>query len=166
MIFCDHLDLCQEVSHTCKNVTIPLTTPTGCGVQPALNGLTHPLTLHAIASIGGMLPKKSEALPATSATPSSCSRFTSRAHNLLRIYGSASLPLLTRCWCSSNCLRATMSMTPYLWNSVGQAILLSSRPSRLPTLLPRPTPEALSMVRAAVVLVPNFRLRLPLPAVV
>ena len=54
-------------------------------------------------------------------------------------------------------------MTSYLWNSnkAGSGLPPLTSP-RVPTSLRRPTPEALSKVRAAMVLVPILRLLLPL----
>ena len=46
-----------------------------------------------IASIGGILVKWSDALPAISATPVSCNLLIHLAHNLLRISSSVPLPL-------------------------------------------------------------------------
>ena len=97
--------------------------------------LTNNEKIMRMASIGGILAKRSQALLAISVHLRSCNLLISLARNLLRISDSVPLPLFvsdhwvslgfmflpaaaSRCLCSSICLRGPMSMTPFLWNSV------------------------------------------------
>ena len=124
--------------------------------------MTSALTFSAEKN-GGSLAKRSEALPEISVTPSSCNLLISLAHNLLRVSGSASVPLFVsdyrvsmglivlpanapRCLCSSNRVArhdvkdhvpALLGhfVLPCLSYQSGRASLLQRRPSKPPTLL-------------------------------